>query len=274
MPRLFSINNPKAICLAYLIVGIAWIIFSDKAAEYIFSHNIRGMSRFQLYKGIFYVLVTCLMLYYLIRKLVSSINKRKQELELVFANPNLGILKLDAEGLFTDVSDNITRITGYSAADLIGKHINHYTPEDRKEEDLVVLQRIAESEADDGFIFNKHMLSREGEEIIIRGYAMRIKPGKNQAPGYIVAFQNTTEEARFLDALEASNRQLREIASDQSHLVRAPLARILGITNLIQNPGDLSQNEMLTLIQSLEVSAKELDLALIDISQKMNSNPV
>lgn len=145
MPKVFSINNIRAICLAYLIVGIAWIFFSDSAAEYIFSHNVRGMSRFQLYKGIFYVLVTCLMLYYLIRQLVGSINKRKQELELVFSNPNLGILKLDAEGFFTDFSDNITGITGYSAHELIGKHINHYTPENRKEQDGAELLRIAES---------------------------------------------------------------------------------------------------------------------------------
>jgi len=273
MPKLFSINNPKAICLAYLVVGVAWIFFSDQAAAYIFSDNIRGMSRFQLYKGVFYVVVTCLMLYFLIRKLANSINKRKQELELVFTNPNLGILKLDSEGFFTDFSSNIVTITGYSAHELIGKHIIHYTPENRIEQDQIELQRIGSSEANDGFVFNKHLLTKEGEEIIIKGYAVRITHSKNEAPGYIVAFQNITEEVRFLDALEASNRQLREIASDQSHLVRAPLARILGITHLIQNPEDVSEKEMITLIQSLEVSAKELDLALIEISQKMNSNP-
>lgn len=274
MPRSFFINNPKAICLTYMTVGIAWIFFSDQAAAYIFSDNIRGMSRFQLYKGFFYVMVTCGMLYYLIRKLVTSINRRKLELELVFSNPNLGILKLDAEGFFTDFSSNIITITGYSADELIGKHIIHYTPENRIDEDRMELQRIGSSESNGGFVFNKHLLTKDGKEIIIKGYAVRIKPRKNEAPGYIVAFQNITEEARFLDALEASNRQLREIASDQSHLVRAPLARILGITSLIQNPQDLSQNEIGTLIQSLEVSAKELDLALIEISQKMNSTPI
>lgn len=273
MPTI-SVNNTKAICVVYLTVGIAWIFFSDQAAEYIFSDNIRGMSRFQHYKGIFYVLITSLMLYYLIRKLANGINKRKQELELVFSNPNLGILKLDIEGFFTDFSDNIITITGYSAQELIGKHINHYTPENRKEQDGNEVRRIGESIADDGYIFRKHLLTKTGEEAIIKGYAMRIKPAKNKAPGYIVAFQNITKEVRFLEALEASNRQLREIASDQSHLVRAPLARILGITNLIQHPEDVSEKEMLILIQNLEVSAKELDLALIEISQKMNSNPV
>lgn len=205
---MFSINNPKAICLAYLAVGIAWIFFSDQATAYIFSDNILEMSRFQLYKGIFYVIVTGLMLYFLIRKLANSINRRKQELELVFSNPNLGILKLDAKGFFTEVSNNIVIITGYTAHELVGKHINHYTPENRIEQDGLELQRIADSESNDGFIFNKHILSKEGKEIVIKGYAVRVLPGKTQDPGYIVAFQNTTEEARFLDALEASNRQL------------------------------------------------------------------
>lgn len=271
MPKFFSINNPKAICLAYLVVGIAWIFFSEQVAAYIFSDNIRGMSRFQLYKGFFYVMVTGLMLYLLIRKLADNLTRRKLELELVFSNPNLGILKFDTNGIFTQVSSNVVAMTGYSADELIGKTINHYTPEHRRPEDDIALETIAKATNLGDFVFKKHVLTKSGEEIVVRGYGMRITPGDNGASGYIVAFQNITEEIRFLTALEATNRQLREIASDQSHLVRAPLARILGITYLIQHPEDVSDKEMLTLIQSLEDSAKELDLALIEISQKMNT---
>ncbi|HSF53623.1 MAG TPA: PAS domain S-box protein [Algoriphagus sp.] len=272
MSKLLSVNNPKTICLTYLIVGIAWIFFSDRATEYIFSDNTREMSRFQLYKGIFYVLVTSLMLYFLIKNLADRISGRNQELELLFSNPNLGILKLDSQGFFTHVSPNIVTITGYTAEELIGRHINYYTPAHRKDLDTQELLRIAEIGTNEGFVFNKHLLSKEGTEIIIRGYAVLLKNKKKREPEYIVAFQNITEESHFLDALESNNRQLRELASEQSHLVRAPLARIMGIANLLQAPEEIDPEEKLLLIQNLEVSAKELDLALKDISRKMNSN--
>ncbi|GAB3217655.1 PAS domain S-box protein [Algoriphagus aestuariicola] len=265
--------NAKIICLSYLVVGVSWILFSDSLASYFFSDDIRKMSQFQLFKGFFYVGITTLMLYFLIRKMTKSINKRKLELELLFSNPNLGILKLDAAGLFTQVSHNIATITGYSSEELVGKHINHYTPENRKEEDDAELAKVTNSNPNDDFVFRKHILSKDGQEVIIRGYGMRTKPSKNESPGYIVAIQNITEEIRFLLALEAHNAQLKELASEQSHLVRAPLARIMGITNILQDPDSLEQTEKTSLIQNLEVSAQELDLALRGISQKMNSNP-
>ncbi|WP_026966920.1 PAS domain-containing protein [Algoriphagus terrigena] len=273
MSRLFSINNPKAICLTYLVVGVAWIFFSDQAAGYIFTDNIRGMSRFQLYKGFFYVIVTCLMLYFLIRKLADNLTRRKLELELVFSNPNLGILKFDAEGIFTQVSSNVLTMTGYSADEMIGKMINHYTPEHRRPQDDIALETIAKATKLGDFVFNKHVRTKSGEEIIVRGYGMRIKASNNEGSGYIVAFQNITEEIRYLTALEAYNAQLKELASEQSHLVRAPLARIMAISSLLQDPENLNPKEKLDLIQNLEVSADELDHALRDISQKMNTNP-
>ena len=270
MLKQLFLHSPKTICLTYLFVGITWILFSDTAISYLFSDDIQKISQFQLYKGFFYVCVTCVMLYFLIKKLADNINRRKQELELLFSNPNLGILKLDSTGVFTQVSANITTISGYSAEELIGKNINHFTPENRKAQNSVELEKIADSNSNGDFVFRKYIQSKDGHEIIIRGYGMRIKPQKNELPGYIVAFQNITEEVRFLTALEAHNDQLKELASDQSHLVRAPLARILGITSLLQEPANLNQEEKDTLIQSLEVSAHELDVALKDISQKMN----
>jgi PAS domain S-box-containing protein len=268
----FSIHNPKVISCSYLIVGVAWVFFSDQVSQYIFSDNISGMATFQLYKGIFYVVVTSLMLYFLIKKLVDYLNWQKQKLKILFSNPDLGILKLDADGALTQISDNIITLTGYSAEELIGKSISHYTPESRIALDREQFLAIAASESKDGFEFSKQLLTKENVEITIKGYAERIKTGRNNPPEYIVAFQNITKEIQFLDELlEAHDRYLREIASQQSHLVRAPLARIMGISKLLQNPGETIDEEMLVLIRNLEVSAEELDLALRNISQKMNT---
>lgn len=68
-------------------------------------------------------------------------------------------------------------------------------------------------------------------------------------------------------ALEAQNQTLRDIAWTQSHVVRAPLARMMGVMGLMRM--DQPEGEELDqLIQILHDSAHELDAIITDISRK------
>jgi len=268
--KIFSIDQPWAITVIYMIVGINWIFFSDKLISNIFSDNIQEMSRFQMIKGCLYVLLTGLLLYFLIKRLYDQVNGRKQELELLFTNPNLGIFKVDEKGYFTYVSPNILNIIGYVDKEIIGKKIINFTPKKYREEDQRKLDKITQSESEKGFITNKYLEDKQGNLIIIEMFGIVLKDKKGKVEGYLTAFQNITKQENFLNSLEAKNKQLQEIASDQSHLVRAPLARILGIIELMQNI-KLEPDEKLDLITYLKTSGEELDEALKDISQKMRN---
>lgn len=271
-PKYLSINQPWSITLVYLLVGISWIFFSDKLTSYIFSDNIQEMSRFQLIKGLFYVFVTGLLLYYMIKGLYDRINGGKQEIELLFTNPNLGIFKVDKAGFFTYASQNVLEIIGYSKEEILGKNLLELTPNQFAKEDQRKLLEISELGSKDSFIFNKYLQGKNGKVIIIKTYGIALKDKEGVITGYLAAFQNITDQEKFLRSLESKNRHLRELASDQSHLVRAPLARILGIIELIQAV-DLESPEKVELIKHLKTSGEELDAALRDISQKMNSKP-
>jgi DNA-binding NtrC family response regulator len=73
---------------------------------------------------------------------------------------------------------------------------------------------------------------------------------------------------KHVAAIEEQNKKLREIAWIQSHLVRGPLARIMGLIDLLNNyennqlDEDLIKNYILT-------SAKELDDVINDIIGKV-----
>ncbi|MEB2779122.1 PAS domain S-box protein [Algoriphagus sp. C2-6-M1] len=269
-PKSFSINKPWAITVIYLIVGINWIFFSDILLSSIFSDDISEMSRFQMIKGFLYVLVTGWLLYFLIKRLYDKVNGGKQELELLFTNPNLGILKIDKNGYFTYTSPNILEIIGYTDKEIIGKKIIDLTPQEFVVQDREKLEKIAENGAKKGFIFNKYLQDKQGNTIIVKLYGIALKNKEGEVIGYLAAFQNITDQETFLNSLEAKNRQLRELATDQSHLVRAPLARILGIIELMQGV-DLESAEKIELITHLKTSGEELDEALKDISHKMNT---
>jgi DNA-binding response OmpR family regulator len=82
--------------------------------------------------------------------------------------------------------------------------------------------------------------------------------------------QNDSLEERVrerTDALEAQNKTLRDIAWTQSHVVRAPLARLMGVVALmeLEKPTDSELDELVNIILT---SAHELDAIITDISHK------
>jgi hypothetical protein len=72
---------------------------------------------------------------------------------------------------------------------------------------------------------------------------------------------------RSEELLKLKNEKLLEIAFLQSHLVRRPVASVLGLIGLIKadNPNDPVNLEM---IPKLEIAAKELDTVIHEIVQK------
>jgi len=76
--------------------------------------------------------------------------------------------------------------------------------------------------------------------------------------GIVVNSKDVTDRINHIQAIEEQNAKLREIAWIQSHLVRAPLTRIMGLANVISSYSheDINTSELLDLIVT---SAHELD---------------
>ncbi|MGN6395900.1 MAG: PAS domain-containing protein [Mucilaginibacter sp.] len=83
----------------------------------------------------------------------------------------------------------------------------------------------------------------------------------------IGAIRDITERLNYILAIEKQNKKLLEIAWTQSHVVRAPLSRIMGLTELIKDPAD-NGKEKQELLELLQTSANELDEIIRSISEK------
>ncbi len=80
------------------------------------------------------------------------------------------------------------------------------------------------------------------------------------------SMQDVTELENHIHAIEQQNETLREISWIQSHVVRAPLSRIMALSDLIRdNDDDALRPELL---QHLDVSVNELDQVIKDIVRK------
>lgn len=100
--------------------------------------------------------------------------------------------------------------------------------------------------------------------VLDRGFLTYDDTGR--AVRMIGAMQDITERIHYIQTIEQKNIRLREIAWTQAHLVRAPLARIMGIINLMnEHSEDENREDLLTY---LNISVTELDDIIRDIINK------
>src|SRR5690606_33851006 len=106
---------------------------------------------------------------------------------------------------------------------------------------------------------------KNGELIKVERFANSIEFHGRKAE--LVLVNDITLKLYHIEAIEAQNNKLKEIAWMQSHTVRAPLARIMGLVDLIHH-GPLPDIEQDQLLQAIQQSATELDDILRDITEK------
>ena len=83
----------------------------------------------------------------------------------------------------------------------------------------------------------------------------------------VVLIINITERLNYIREIELQNEKLKEISWIQSHMVRAPLARLLGLISLIRDVRT-DTGELQHMMNYLEMSANELDQVVRDITSK------
>ncbi|TGL26004.1 PAS domain S-box protein [Leptospira yanagawae] len=85
--------------------------------------------------------------------------------------------------------------------------------------------------------------------------------------GIVDNFHDVTDRETQMEAIQMQNQKLRNIAWTQSHVVRSPLARIMGIIELIRTRSLTKEEEERSLGYLLD-SANELDDVIGDIVRK------
>ena len=85
----------------------------------------------------------------------------------------------------------------------------------------------------------------------------------------ILSVENLTKEILYIQSINLQNKKLRQIAWMQSHIVRAPVARIMGLVNILsdETANKKDQNNVFKMIQQ---TANELDDVIKQIVQKSN----
>ena len=107
----------------------------------------------------------------------------------------------------------------------------------------------------------------EGKVIVLETIIQPIFLGKSII-GAAAFSKDVSHTARYIQTIESQNDRLREIAWTQSHVIRAPLARMMGLMNLIEFQEEMDFQELKGLLKLLRKSSEELDLVIREVVTK------
>ncbi len=81
----------------------------------------------------------------------------------------------------------------------------------------------------------------------------------------LILAKEVTQQKKYISTIEEQNNRLKEIAWIQSHVVRAPLARLMGLVNILTNL-ETGEEERKQLLGFVAKSANDID----DVIKKIN----
>lgn len=85
--------------------------------------------------------------------------------------------------------------------------------------------------------------------------------------GFMIFANDITNTKKYVEEIEDQNRRLNEIAWHHSHILRAPLTRIMAISSLLLSENQ-SEEETNTFLKAINKSCEEMDVVVHDINNR------
>ena len=208
------------IALAYLVVGLIYIRFSDAILTALMGEATLGKySWVQTAKGWAFILITAVLLYYLIRRTFMAVRasaeaRRQTEQRtqlLVERVRDYAIFTLDAAGNVTSWNRGAQQITDWPEADVLGKHVSiFYPPADAS---AGAPARDLAAAAESGWIDQDEVLRvrQDGSEFWAAAHFTTLREEGGQPGGFLCVWHDVTERRRARDALQEAHQMLWSI---------------------------------------------------------------
>lgn len=107
------------ISLAYLLVGLLWILFSDEALAFLIKDPTL-LTKFQTYKGSFYILVTASLLFFMVKKHMAKLDEQQSLFEIMFNTISDCVIIANTKREIVMVNKSTLETFGYDDNELLG----------------------------------------------------------------------------------------------------------------------------------------------------------
>ncbi len=251
-------NAPVIVLTGYADFAFSVRSLSLGVADYLLKDELTSLS---LYKSIVY-----------------STERRRQSDELaasqlkyseLFQLSPLPMWVFDLATLrFLDVNDAAVAHYGYSRDEFLSMTILDIRPESEVHS---VEKIVNEVRTTNRFIKQGVFIHKKKNGDLIQVDIQSNSVDYQGSSAKIILANDITERLNYIKEIEAQNKTLRDISWMQSHIIRAPLTRIMALVPLMQelkNNTTDNPDEMRQMLEYLMTSALELDGVIKDITDK------
>lgn len=248
---------PVIILTGYTDAGFAIKSLKLGASDYLLKDELNPAI---LYKSIVYNIER--------KKSLKQLQDSEQRYSELFQFSPLPMWVYDSETLFfLDVNEAAVKKYGYTIDEFRKMKITDIRPEEDIPELMKVLE-ISKNKDRNTFVGEFRHRKKNGEIFSVEVTSNIIIYNGRKAE--IILANDITDKKNYLNKIEFQNKKLREIAWFQSHIVRTPVSKLLGLLGLILNGFANDEKMKNELLQDTLNAANELDKIIKDVVNKTN----
>lgn len=265
MPKLshsVKIYPALTISLIYLLMGSVWILFTDDFVERL---PYQVYPQWQTFKGIFYVLLTGLSLYFLLTYFDRRQRQQLQYFEVLFTqNPSPIWICSETDGQILHCNQMACQAYGYKQQELYQQKICHLLPELDWQNLLKIYPGPQETQ----------VKNAQGQLVHASIFCQKVPSGLLIMAHNIEELKTSQVQLHKLNTvLVQQNNRLHEFARIVAHHLRSPVANLLGLLHL-HNPQEPDPEFTPVLYEKLQLCAQKLDGTLHDLNHILSEQKV
>ena len=252
-----ALDTPLVLLTGYSDIPFSILTLSRGISDYMVKDD---LTAFSLYKSIIHNIER--------KKYIKEIETSQKKYSNLFQLSPQPLIIYHIESLsIIDVNEAACNLYGYSIDEFVGLSIIEIRPEEERSYFLKEVEKIKNLNNNKTYTgLFKHQ-KKNGEVFTVEVF--------NNLASYeeqnirISLVNDVSERIKYIEKIEGQNKSLREISWIQSHVVRAPLARIIGLIDLMSNTQvDISKKEHQYISNGIIESAQELDKIITEITRK------
>ncbi|MBE2256827.1 MAG: PAS domain S-box protein [Ignavibacteria bacterium] len=248
---------PVIILTGYTDAGFAIKSLKLGASDYLLKDELNPAI---LYKSIIYNIER--------KKSLKQLQDSEQRYSELFQFSPLPMWVYDSETLFfLDVNEAAVKKYGYTVEEFKNMKITDIRPEEDIPELMKVLE-ISKNKDRNTFVGEFRHRKKNGEIFFVEVTSNIIIYNGRKAE--IILANDITDKKNYLNKIESQNTKLKEIAWFQSHIVRTPVSKLLGLLGLILNGYAKDEKMKTELLQDTFNAASDLDKIIKDVVDKTN----
>ncbi|MCC9137483.1 PAS domain S-box protein [Pontibacter silvestris] len=208
--------------------------------------------------------------------------KSKQELEMlsvVASKTHTGVIIADASGRVEWVNSSFSRITELSPQEIVDKSAIELLTDKRSNNSTfldifinTLIDIVQKDRRTNYSVREVPYISKSGRDLWLNQEITPVLDDAGNVQRYIILLTDITAQQRakqernnFIEELQLHNQSLQLFTHIVSHNLRAPVANILGLSNLFGHPS-ADQKTKERIINGLQSSAETLDTIIKDLN--------